>query len=231
MHRLNKAAATLPIILVCGCGGGGGTGTQSSPDPPVNTTPVAEAGTSSAFDAGDLVTLDCSGSSDPQGDQLSFRWRQLDGPLVQLSDEKACNPGFTAPDATTPVTFELTVSDSLFDSSDRVTHQIRAPLPIPAIRFAEFGTDAGIAPYSMAIGPHAGVAAEDFDGDGFVDLFVPNGLGVPDQLYKNNGDGTFVDVAAVVGLDLVQNHRSALWIDYDGDHDLDLIIGGDCRAD
>ncbi|MFQ5610242.1 MAG: CRTAC1 family protein, partial [Woeseiaceae bacterium] len=42
---------------------------------------------------------------------------------------------------------------------------------------------------------------------------------------------TFVDVAAVVGLDLVQNHRSALWIDYDGDHDLDLIIGGDCRAD
>jgi hypothetical protein len=81
----------------------------------------------------------------------------------------------------------------------------------------------------MATGPRAGVAAEDYDGDGFVDLFVPTGEGFPDQLYHNLGDGTFEDIATEVGLASTTKHRTALWFDADGDEDLDLVIASDCR--
>ena len=42
----------------------------------------------------------------------------------------------------------------------------------------------------------AGVAASDYDNDGFVDLYVIRGSIGPNLLYRNLGDGTFEDVAA-----------------------------------
>ena len=68
-----------------------------------------------------------------------------------------------------------------------------------------------------------GIVAADYDNDGDIDLFVPTGDGWPDQLYRNNGDGTFSEIAASVGLTSSLNTRMALWFDYDGDHDLDLV--------
>ncbi len=50
------------------------------------------------------------------------------------------------------------------------------------VEFVEVGASRGIGPYSMASGMGGGVAAADVDDDGDIDLFVPNGLGVPDQL-------------------------------------------------
>ena len=46
-----------------------------------------------------------------------------------------------------------------------------------------------------------GVAAGDYDRDGFVDLFVVRGDFGPAQLFRNQGDGTFADVAAPAGVD------------------------------
>ena len=48
-----------------------------------------------------------------------------------------------------------------------------------------------------------GVAAADFDNDGDVDLLVVGGNTEPNHLYANQGDGTFVEIAADVGLDFV----------------------------
>jgi hypothetical protein len=73
-----------------------------------------------------------------------------------------------------------------------------------------------------------GVAAADFDNDGWTDLYV---TGVNRNiLYHNNGDGTFTDVtehAALSGVD--DNGRKlwsvgAAWFDYDNDGLLDLFV-------
>ena len=67
-----------------------------------------------------------------------------------------------------------------------------------------------------------GCAIGDYDNDGNLDIFVPN-YG-HNQLYRNNGNGTFTDVAAKVGL-AVENHAvGSDWGDYDNDGDLDLSI-------
>ncbi|MDP7400232.1 MAG: VCBS repeat-containing protein, partial [Lentisphaeria bacterium] len=46
----------------------------------------------------------------------------------------------------------------------------------------------------------------------------------PNPLYQNNGDGTFTDVAAVVGVPGLGNSVAAAWGDYDNDGDLDLYL-------
>jgi hypothetical protein len=67
-----------------------------------------------------------------------------------------------------------------------------------------------------------GVAAADFDNDGFPDLFL-TAYGKP-VLYRNNGDGTFTDVTAKSGIVSPDWSTSAVWFDYDGDGRLDLFI-------
>jgi len=72
------------------------------------------------------------------------------------------------------------------------------------------------------IGYASGVAAGDYDNDGYEDLFVA-GYG-RNTLYHNNGDGTFSDVTASAGLEGSGWSTSAAWVDYDNDGKLDLIV-------
>jgi hypothetical protein len=69
-----------------------------------------------------------------------------------------------------------------------------------------------------------GVAAGDYNGDGWPDLYVTQyGRSI---LFRNNGNGTFSDVTQQVGVAAPGWASSAVWFDYDNDGRLDLFV---CR--
>ncbi|MAF09881.1 hypothetical protein CMK11_05455 [Candidatus Poribacteria bacterium] len=73
-----------------------------------------------------------------------------------------------------------------------------------------------------------GVVWSDYDNDGDVDLFVANDR-TPDRLYRNDGEGTFTDVALIAGIALSENgvamsSMAAAFGDIDGDGWFDLAV-------
>lgn len=96
-------------------------------------------------------------------------------------------------------------------------------------RFADVTTATGTAGGDVV---SAGAAWADADHDGDVDLYVanvaPTGApvpGAPNALFRNNGDGTFVDVAQAGGVDAGDAATiGVLFFDLDDDRDLDLVL-------
>jgi hypothetical protein len=64
----------------------------------------------------------------------------------------------------------------------------------------------------------------DFDGDGYLDLWVDNHYNAPPYFYKNNGNGTFTDVFASTGMEGKGDKHGNGLCDYDNDGLLDLHI-------
>jgi tetratricopeptide (TPR) repeat protein len=63
----------------------------------------------------------------------------------------------------------------------------------------------------------------DYNGDGWPDLYVVNDFGRK-NLYRNNGDGTFTDVAHKLGVEDVGAGMSGAWVDFDNDGREDLYV-------
>lgn len=110
-------AASLALLVLAACEGkGSSVGTDPGTDPGVseNKPPVANAGNEQTVTAGASVTLDASGSSDPENDVLSFTWTQTGGDAqAQLQNASSARATFTAPSVTSPTTlvFRVVVFD------------------------------------------------------------------------------------------------------------------------
>ncbi len=86
--------------------------------------------------------------------------------------------------------------------------------------FTDVTIEAGLAQPAY---PTSTAAWGDFDNDGRVDLFVGN-ENAPGQLFRNKGDGAFVDVAKQAGVDRISYAKGAVWGDYDNDGFPDLYL-------
>ncbi len=87
------------------------------------------------------------------------------------------------------------------------------------LRFTDVTQASGLDARGYAMG----VAAADFNNDGWIDLLITNWGS--NQLWVNNGDGTFSDISAKAGIDDPRWAVPASFVDYDRDGWLDLYIG------
>ena len=101
-----------PNVCSTTCGGG-------------NLPPVANAGMDQSVNSCTMVSLNGSGSSDPDSgpNPLTFAWSQTAGPTVVINSPTSATPTFEAPNVATSavLTFQLTVSDSLAMNSDTIS--------------------------------------------------------------------------------------------------------------
>ena len=87
-----------------------------------NSIPVANAGPDQTANEEAPVTLNGSGSSDPDGTPVTFSWVQKAGPIVTLSNANVANPTFMTPNVSTNtlLTFDLTVRSGADNNTDSV---------------------------------------------------------------------------------------------------------------
>ena len=118
-------------VAVTADDGHGGTATQVLAVTVANRAPVADAGEDLVAKKGVAtpVWLDGTGSSDPDGDELSYRWTTLDGGGVSLQNDTTATPYFSAPAFSgfeMTWRFRLTVSDGHLSSTDEVSVTVRS---------------------------------------------------------------------------------------------------------
>lgn len=115
------------------------------------------------------------------------------------------------------------------DGKGKFTIAAQGPTPSAySLAAADYDGDADLDVYATAY-----VAPSEWDRQGGLGLhplpYQDANNGAPNALYRNDGDWTFTDVTAEVGLDVANRRWSfaAAWADYDNDGDADLYVAND----
>jgi len=196
------------ILLISSCGGGG------AKSPPPSLTPEPAASPETALER----TFDCDD-------------RETDNSLVFTDITRnagLCFESALSPQDSTParVAGGVAVTDYNGDGLPDlyITPARNSPGRLfrlePNGVFTEVTAQAGIGSSSTDLG----ALFLDIDQDGWPDLIsVQEGPSML-QVYRNQGDGTFIDITATTGLTLTKPGFSMAAGDYDLDRDLDLFI-------
>ena len=150
---LRRFGLTIACLLVVACGGSGSAPSSAGVcpsdasltlgDPACgNEQPIADAGDTSAVDAGEIVRLDARGSRDPDGSIVGYLWTQASGAPVTIGTPGSAIASFIAPRL--PVMSDLVFRVQVTDNDDamdddRVTFRVNAATNLPPI--ADAGVD------------------------------------------------------------------------------------------
>ncbi len=119
------------------------------------------------------------------------------------------------------------------DSDVYIANDKAASTGVPNVLYRNDGdgtfTDVSVASGSDYVGELMGIAVGDYDNDGDLDFYTTNTPapvgGMPGNLLgRNNGDGTFTEVASLVGVAMYEVSWGANFFDADNDMDLDLFV-------
>jgi Flp pilus assembly protein TadD/peroxiredoxin len=135
----------------------------------------------------------------PAGEWLAKKWQPL-SEIQSLSYH--------------PIFVDIT-STALKDASSYRTQMLRGTDYWRTVLDAATGID---------IYGNNGIAAGDYDDDGFDDLYICQPSGLPNRLYHNRGDGTFEDVTEAAGVDVLDNTPCALFADVNNSGRQDLVV-------
>ncbi len=156
-------------------------------------------------------------------------------PVPADGGHRAADPVQTAAAVVLPPTAKASPAPT-FDAEGTSDSSAR----VSTMRFTDVTRQAGITYWHTVLHPIlffgkpeladmvGGAVAEDFNGDGWVDLFVLlRGGEAPSLLYMNQGDGTFTEEAKARGADLpTKLGAAAAAADFDNDGDIDIVVAG-----
>jgi len=210
-----RSCACFSLILFLGCCGGDG---QREPTErrPEKRRPFTEIASVSGLDfeyfnarAGQYYLSEIVGSG------LAWLDYDRDGDLdLYVVQGATLDPGSSPERASPAWAGQGPPIDRLFRNDLRVDAD-----GTPRAHFVDVTASSGI----VAAGYGMGVAAGDYDNDGWVDLYVTQ-VGI-NRLFRNNGDGSFTDETARTGVGGNPWWSvSAAFADYDGDGWLDLFV-------
>lgn len=191
-----------------------------------NRRPVAEAGPDMEALAGDVVELTGESSLDPEGADLTYRWTITSGPAggeTTLRGAGTVEPLFLI-DLPGVYEVELVVGDGIDESeSDVVVISVGTWFTdVTSIAKVPGGGPIRRDGVAYRDGNGTGLAWGDYDGDALPDLYLTR-YG-DDILYRNEGDGTFTNVASDAGVAKPALSTAAAWVDFDNDGLLDLYV-------
>ena len=198
----------------------------------VNTPPVADAGADQDVPTGEEVALEGSGSSDADGDTLSFMWSFASTPggsTTILSNANNSGPTFT-PDVEGSYTIELVVNDGALDSLvDAVT--ITATTPETTYSIVDLGTLGGTSSHGYDLNNTRQVTGwSRTAGDTRTHAFMYDGNGLQDLDTLGGNDSRGFDInesGQIVGYSHVTGNTATRGFLYDNGAMQDLgTLGG-----